>query len=235
MDMADFTYSNLPLRPIGPFLRAGSLVLPGVRRVQRQIVPYAEAWQRHNAKPIAKGELLWVVLGDSMAQGIGAKRHDQGWVGQLDSLLQEQGRTYRLVNLSISGARIRDVLDIQLPVLKALGVKPDLITVMVGSNDLVRKKYRVDALTNFDELLEAVPEGSVVANLLGKNGMPMAMDLHLQQAAKKRHLAIADVRGKGPKNWRGMVAEDFFHPNETGYAVLAQIFNAAIHSTTRDN
>lgn len=226
--MTEFDYSNLIGRPNGPYVRIGSKIVPGIRKVQQQILPYAEAWQQHNARAVAGDAPLWVVLGDSMAQGIGASQHDKGWVGQLDKMLQQNGQNYRILNLSLSGARIRDVLERQLPALKSLGAEPDLVTVMIGSNDLIRKKYRINATAEFDELLENLPQGSVVANLLGNREVPQAMDVRLQRAVRERNLVLADMRRHGPKSWRGMVAEDFFHPNDAGYAAIARVFARAL-------
>lgn len=230
--MQEFTYSNLPRRPGGKFLRTGALFVPGIRRVQEQIVPHAVAWQEHNQQQLTGEDPLWVVLGDSMAQGVGAKHYKDGWVGQLDRKLKQSGRTYRLLNLSISGARISDVLEHQLPALAALGVQPDLVTVLIGSNDMVRKKFRVNALPYYEELLERLPEGAIVGNILGASAIPTALDMRLQQAVRERNLVLADIRREGPSNWRGLVAEDYFHPNERGYAVLADIFAKAIGITT---
>ena len=83
-------------------------VLRGVREVQTHVVPYAEAWQRHNRDAAAASGPLWVAMGDSMAQGIGASAYDRGWVGQLAESLPE----HRLVNLSVNGGRVTDLLDV---------------------------------------------------------------------------------------------------------------------------
>jgi lysophospholipase L1-like esterase len=223
-----FEYSNLVGRPSGPFVKVGKVLLPGIRKVQKQIVPYAEAWQQHNQQAMNGDGPIWVVLGDSMAQGIGARHPKQGWVGQLDELLKANNRHYRIINLSMSGARISDVLRTQLPAMRSLTNDPDLVTVMIGSNDLVRRKYRAKALPDFDDLVEQVPEGSVVANLLGNRPVPAAMDMRLQRAVNDRNLKLADIRGSGPNSWRGMVAEDHFHPNEAGYAIIARVFASAL-------
>ena len=80
------------------------------------------------------------MLGDSTAQGIGASGYDKGYVGQLRRILEERtGKTWRVLNLSKSGARAADVLATRLPRLEALGTLPDLVTVAIGSNDVVRR------------------------------------------------------------------------------------------------
>jgi hypothetical protein len=78
-----FDYSNLSPRPAGAFYRAAAGVLPGVRKVQAQIVPYALAWQHANLAALRATGPLWVALGDSMSQGIGASAYDRGRVGVL--------------------------------------------------------------------------------------------------------------------------------------------------------
>ncbi|MEJ0073496.1 MAG: SGNH/GDSL hydrolase family protein [Candidatus Saccharibacteria bacterium] len=222
-------YDNRPRRPSGPFVRLGAKLYSGIRTVQKQIVPYAAEWRRQNAIEMARTDRpLWVVLGDSMAQGIGAGAYDHGWPGQLRQLLAADGREYRLVNLSISGARIADVLEHQLPAMQSLGIRPELVTVMIGSNDLVRRKYRRHAQADFELLLAQLPRGSYVANLLGNGSAPLAMDRRLRQAAADGRVGLVDMRGRGPHSWHGLVAEDHFHPNEAGYREIARVFGEAL-------
>ncbi|HEY5360341.1 MAG TPA: SGNH/GDSL hydrolase family protein [Streptosporangiaceae bacterium] len=137
-----FDYPNLSSRPPGPFVRAAGLALPGVRKVQAQVSSYAAAWQHSNAAALGAAGPLWVALGDSMTLGIGASAPDQGWVGQLGRRLTRDGEHYRIVNLAFSGARATDVLDRQLPTLRRLPQRPDLVPVLIGSNDTVRRSYR---------------------------------------------------------------------------------------------
>jgi len=70
------------------------------------------------------GGLLYVALGDSSAQGIGASRPERGYVGLVAQHVREStGQPVLVINLSRSGARIDDVLDRQLPALR--GLRPD--------------------------------------------------------------------------------------------------------------
>ena len=144
-----FDYDNLIHRPTGPYMRLGTKLLRGVRAVQEHIKPYAAQWREANQRELAGDKPLWVVLGDSMAQGIGADRYDHGWANYLRHYLTRAGRSYRMVNLSISGARIEDVLERQIPAMNQLGITPALVTMMVGSNNMVRKKYRQMAASDF--------------------------------------------------------------------------------------
>jgi acyl-CoA thioesterase-1 len=79
--------------------------LPGVRKVHSQVAHYAAEWEAANGDALAGAGPLWVVLGDSTAQGIGAPSWEEGYVGQLWRALDDGSeRRWRVVNLSKSGA-----------------------------------------------------------------------------------------------------------------------------------
>ena len=77
---------------------------------------FARHWQAHNDQVLGQDGPLWVVLGDSTAQGLGAPSPDGGYVGQvLARLRAETGLPWRVLNLSASGSLTRDVVGAQLP------------------------------------------------------------------------------------------------------------------------
>src|SRR3954449_8855559 len=74
-------------------------VLPGRQEVRRQIDVYAAAWADANEDALRADGPLWVALGDSTGQGIGASRWDRGYVGQVRDLLRAAtGEPWRVVN-----------------------------------------------------------------------------------------------------------------------------------------
>jgi lysophospholipase L1-like esterase len=171
--------------------------------------------------------LVYVALGDSLAQGLGASRPDLGYVGLLARRLGDA----RVVNLSVSGARVRDVLDDQLP---ALAMLPhiDVVTLDVGGND-VRDFDPSRFAPDVWELMSRLPAGTVVADI------PYFMHGHwerdaqeasrlLQTAAAAHGIPVVPIhevlRRRG---WRGMFgdyAADFFHPNDRGHQIWADAF-----------
>ena len=226
--MTDWTYSNLSDRPAGPFVSLAARLIPGVRQVQDQIAPYAAAWQRSNREAAGGTGPLWVALGDSLSQGICASAYDQGWVGQLERRLRDEGRIARVLNLSVSGARVSDVLERQLPVLAALPEPPEMVTLLIGSNDLFRRSYRLELPASFELLLQRLPPGTVVANLPNPNATAAALNASLLRAVRQRGLVLADMRQPRTTNWRGKLAADHFHPSDRGYAGIADVFADAI-------
>lgn len=227
-------YANRTGRPRGLLTRGLGVVLPGVRSVNDQADPWARAWTAHNAAAITTPGRRWVVLGDSMSQGIGAEAWDTGWVNQLHARLAADGHPLVVVNLSATGARTDDVVDQQLPVLRALPPAvgtdaPDLVTVMVGSNDLFAggavRRGLPDA---FGRLVQALPHGAVVASLPQPRAAARAANRHLENASARGQLVMVDMRSEGPSSWKGRLAPDFFHPNEAGYAEIARAFEPSV-------
>jgi lysophospholipase L1-like esterase len=216
-------YSNLSDRPPSRFLRIARRLIPGVDAVEQEIKPYAQVWHERNLDALASSEPLWVVLGDSLSQGIGATSVDQSWVLQTWRALVAQGRRYRVVNLSVSGARVDDVVHRQIPAIAGLATTPALVTVLVGSNDIVKHDLRAQLPENYRRLLSALPAGTLVATVPSTRGVQAEVN-RLVAAAQRAGTVVAV-----PLHFAaGARAEDHFHPNDTGYAAIAESFTAAI-------
>lgn len=232
MTETSFEYSNLSGRPTTPLVSVAGRFLSGVREVQRQVAPYARAWQDRSREALAAEGPLWVAIGDSMTQGIGATAYDRGWVGQLAEQLPERYVGARIVNLSFNGARVADVLDRQLPALEELvrehGVRPDLVTVMIGSNDLFSRRHRPLLPDAAGEMLARLPRGAVIANQPGGREAATAFNAQIDRAVDVRGLVLADFRDPRMRSWRGKVAADHFHPNDRGYAGMAELMGEAL-------
>ncbi len=227
-------YANTTGRPTAAFVEALGRVVPGVRLVQDQVAPYAQAWHRANLVAVTRPGPRWVVLGDSMSQGIGASSFDAGWVNQVQERLAREGRHYQVVNLAASGARVADVLAQQLPAWRSLPGDTDLVTVLIGSNDLVRRQHRDSLALNFAELLAALPPGAVVANLPNPRQAAVTVNRLIDQARTERGIIVADTTVRRRESWKGRLAEDHFHPNELGYAGIADTFYRAISRSHAD-
>ncbi len=202
-------------------------MIPGVRRVRAQIEPYAEAWRRSNADALERTGPLWLVLGDSTAQGIGASAFDRGWVGQLRELITTPEHSWRIVNLSLSGGRVRDVLDEQLPAAQRLEIDPALVTVAVGAND-IRPRRRAELASALERLLATLPEHAVVGTIPGRPSVVHPFNELIRRHSSERGLRVAETASAITPPWRGKLASDFFHPNDVGYAAWAAAFAASL-------
>ena len=144
----------------GPFGRWAD----GVTAMRADCVAFADHWQAHNEQVLrtAAAGPLWVVLGDSTAQGLGAPSPDGGYVGQaLDAMRRRTGLPWQVLNLSVSGSLIRDVLHRQLPRLPA---SADLVTCGIGVNDILYTGPG-KLFGDLRALLAAVPDHTIVLDL----------------------------------------------------------------------
>ena len=197
------------------------------RRSLQQVEEYAVAWAAANEAARAAAGPLWVVLGDSAAQGVGASAHDRGWVGLVHGRLRTaSGEPWRVVNLSRSGARTRDVLDGQLA--DGLALSPDLLTAVVGGNDALRSR-RERWLRDVDELCAALPPGSVVSTTARGvfERKTRAVNARVREQAARQGLRVADLWAFTGPPYRGLYA-DGFHPNDRGYEQWADAVGAAL-------
>jgi acyl-CoA thioesterase-1 len=210
----------------------------GVAELRADRVEFAAYWDAHNNRVLAqrrakqdRGEAadpLWVVLGDSTAQGLGAPGPRHGYVGQtLQELRRTSGRPWQVLNLSVSGGLTRDVAAGQLPLLNDLGAQPDLVTCGAGVNDILfSPPGRVFA--DLRALLAAVPDSTVMLDLpllagfwgiVGRISVPYItrMNRIISEVSAERQLRVAEVSRHFTPPWPGKFSVDNFHPSQDGY------------------
>ena len=198
-------------------------------RLTADIPVNAKWWHEQERKT---GELLYVAVGDSAAQGIGASRPGRSYVGVLSTHLRQRTfRPVRVVNLSQSGARLREALELELPKLRKL--HPDVLTVSIGANDIAgfdAERFERE----LRELYSALPRHAIVADLpafyfgAAERNVRIANGI-LRRVAADYGLDVASLyaatkRQSGLRYALNQVAADFFHPNDRGYRVWASAF-----------
>ncbi len=208
----------------------------GVAAMRSDRVTFAAHWAAHNervlrarAAALRHGEAvdpLWVALGDSTAQGLGAPGPRDGYVGQtLQQLRRQTGQHWRVVNLSVSGSLMRDVIGDQLPLLKEH--RPDLVTCGSGTNDILFSSPAT-LFSDLRALLDAVPDKTVLLDLpkpsgfwgiFGHMSVPYVARINrvIHEVAGKRSLPVARVSAHFTAPWAGKLAVDSFHPSQDGY------------------
>ncbi|MEI5583903.1 MULTISPECIES: SGNH/GDSL hydrolase family protein [unclassified Agromyces] len=201
--------------------------------ILNETLPVHSKWWRDHAK--VRGELLYVAMGDSAAQGIGASRPDHSYVGVLARLIRDTtGRSVRVVNLSVSGATSALAVQDQLP--RLAKYRPDVMTVAIGANDIA--KWDPQAFErNLRTILDAVPPHALVADLpffyfpQNERKVAVANDI-LRRLADERGLTVVrlhrETRLRGFRRMFTHFANDWFHPNDHGYRVWADAFRGAL-------
>ena len=184
------------------------------------------------------GGLVYVALGDSAAQGVGATRPERGYVGLLaEQVRKATGQPVQVVNLSVSGAKVADVVAEQLPQLD--GFAPDLVTVAIGGND-VRGYDRERFAADVDRLVAGLPVGTFVADvpyfMHGRWETDSAEAAGIvREAARAAGLVVVplndELRGEGLQAMLTQTSADLFHPDDDGHAVWARAFWQAVRTS----
>ncbi|WP_207709598.1 SGNH/GDSL hydrolase family protein [Actinomadura macrotermitis] len=89
----------------------------------------------------------YAAIGDSFTEGIGDLHPDgtpRGWADRAAEALSTRAEGFGYANLAVRGKLLDQILDVQLPA--ALALKPDLVSVSGGGNDLLRPGTDVDVL-----------------------------------------------------------------------------------------
>ncbi|MRH30326.1 SGNH/GDSL hydrolase family protein [Microbacterium sp. SYP-A9085] len=91
----------------------------------------------------------FVALGDSFTEGVGDPDPTRpgmfrGWADRVAEALSRQVDDFAYANLAVRGKLIRQIVDDQIE--PALALKPDLITLCAGGNDVIRPRSDPDAV-----------------------------------------------------------------------------------------
>jgi acyl-CoA thioesterase-1 len=201
-----------------------------VSRFREATPVHKEYWRQRRTEA---GELLYVAVGDSAAQGIGASIPDNGYVGILARRIRERtGGSLRVVNLGIVGGTVRTAIDSQLPTFRKL--QPDIVTVSVGANNILAFDEAVFE-RDLRELLAAMPDHAIIAELPSFHFLPGERNVRLANTilramAAERGMPVAPLHAATARPIAVIrhFAGDLFHPNDRGYRAWAAAFEAAI-------
>lgn len=210
----------------------------GLLKLLYSVPSYKSFWDKRNNQTKTEDGLLYVALGDSTAQGIGASSPKKGYVGLIERyLVEKSGEQVQVVNLSASGARINDAITKQLPRLNELPVNDEtVITMEIGANDMID----FDATEfggDMDALLTQLPRQTIVANMPYFGGgryrrlepnVQVANDIMRELTAKHglRMAPLYEVTKKNDRPW--VNSADIFHPNNYGYRNWFRAFQSAL-------
>jgi lysophospholipase L1-like esterase len=121
--------------------------------------------------------------------------------------------------LSVSGATVPDVLERQLPALNGLACAPAMVTVLIGSNDVIHHDLRLALLDHYRILVASVPPNTFI--LLPDRAGGVFGEIARLVADSPRgdtvHPVSVHLSGR-------LRAEDHFHFNDNGYAQVANDF-----------
>ncbi len=183
----------------------------------------------------------YVALGDSITEGLcdAAPARPGGWLGWADRLAAIldgdaglAGGTLEFANLAVRGRRVADVVDDQIP--HALTLGPDLVSVLIGGNDLMSPSADPDQLaTRLEAGVGALRRSGatvLLANLFDPQfafflkpfrGRAAVFNANIWSIARDHQATVLDVWGVREFRDPGMWAADRVHLSARGHRLLA--------------
>ena len=191
-----------------------------------------------------RNHIVYLALGDSYTIGTGASHESRNFPSLLAAHVQEATRReVEVVNPAVNGFTTIDVLAKELGYITDL--KPDLVSVLIGVNDLVQgrraQQYRESLIEIYNAIAATqLPAGRVAAiSIPNWSVVPAARDYGdparvrslteqfnavARQEAEARSFLWVDLtevstRATGSTGW---IAADDLHPGDAQYAAWAE-------------
>lgn len=187
-----------------------------------------------------KEPFIYVALGDSTVEGVGATSPERSFAPIISMFLKRYKGNVAFYNLGKSGSAVRDVLENQ--VKKAIELKPNLVTISVGSNDILQRRFqnhfgkdlhavlaKLRTQTNAEIVMNNIPDFSITSAVpsylkMISGYIVKKMNLIIQKAAEKYQVVLVDLYFYSSiygTTYPEAVSDDNFHPSDFGYALWA--------------
>ena len=234
--------------PIGLAVVLGAEVLIAINRPELEPRDPFEL-----SRVVGEGEerplrVAWI--GDSISAGVGASEV----ASTLPHVVARRlGRPVDLHVFAVSGARVADAFEVQIPRLAALEPPPDVVVVEIGANDVTHMTGGAAFRRDYEAVLEAalatgarkvlalgIPAFGTTPRFLqplraivGWRGR--RLDEQIREAAAERDVVYVDIAGAtgpafGADPERHYAADDF-HPSDEGYLLWTDAVVQALETT----
>lgn len=181
----------------------------------------------------------YVAIGDSFTEGIGdpeprSPGGNRGWADRVAEVLSEGVDDFAYANLAVRGKLLQQILDEQIE--PAMELRPDLVTISAGGNDIIRPNTDPDEVTARLEsgLVRLRSAGATVLLFTGPDiGMTPVMkrirgkvaiyNENLEALALKHDLVVANMWAMRELTDSRMWAPDRLHFSPTGHHTIARM------------
>ncbi|MCU1527027.1 MAG: hydrolase [Frondihabitans sp.] len=186
----------------------------------------------------------YVAVGDSFTEGIGdpdAKVPGgfRGWADRVAEVLGESANDFAYANLAIRGRLLQQIIDEQAEA--ALELRPDLVTVSAGGNDIIRPGTDPDEVAGrLEGLVETLSSGGATVVLftgpdigttpvLGRiRGKVAIYNENVHAIALRHDAVIADMWALRQLSDTRMWAPDRLHFSPLGHHTIARMVLTAL-------
>ncbi len=192
----------------------------------------------------------FAALGDSFTEGVGDPCADgigcRGWADRFAEELDCQQPGLGYANLAIRGKLVREVLDEQVPL--AIAMRPDLVSLAAGGNDMLRPRTDPDALAVTFETAVArlTAAGCTVMAFTGFDpkafpvlrlirGKAAVFSMHVREIAAKYDCLLADLWPMRALTDRRLWSSDRLHLSADGHRRVALLASEVAGLEVADN
>jgi lysophospholipase L1-like esterase len=187
----------------------------------------------------------YVAIGDSFTEGIGdpeprSPGGNRGWADRVAEVLADQAEDFAYANLAVRGRLLQQILDEQVE--PALELRPDLITVSMGGNDVIRPGTDPDDIAaRFDGgIARLTSQGASIVMFNGPDigmtpvlsrvrGKVAIYNENLRTVAQKYDAIVADMWSLrelvDPRMWQ----RDRLHFSPVGHQTIARMVLKALN------
>jgi len=187
----------------------------------------------------------YVALGDSFTEGIGdpepgSPGGHRGWADRVAEVLSSQTDDFAYANLAVRGKLIKQILDEQVDA--AVALRPDLITISAGGNDVIRPGTDPDQIALlFDEAVSRLSaDGATVVVFTGVDvgfspvfrgirGKVAIYNENVRAIAARYDCIVADQWSLTEIQDQRMWAPDRLHLAPLGHHTVARMVLAALN------
>ena len=194
----------------------------------RNALSFPKYWQDKANEPVAPNAIRLVALGDSAMQAIGAAKPEEGIAGRVAGYLRAKtGRPVHVTNVSVGGAKVRDIIDQQLPQVDLN--QADLIILATASDLEGRVPLEIYG-ANLRMLLRLLPAEKTVFSDFPIEPGRGAYQAIFQQAADERGIHRADFARvfNGDGRRLDIFSWLFPHLNSKGYSYWFRAFQPEV-------
>ena len=176
-----------------------------------------------------------LAFGDSLFAGYGLVDPEQSYPAQLQQALRAEGRDVRIANAGVSGDTTAAGLQRLAFTLDSQPVKPDLILLELGANDLLRGLPPAQTRSNLDAMLAELGKRGIPVVLMGIQAPPNAgpefqrtFDAIYPDLAKAHGAKLVPFVGTKVFTEADLLQADHVHPTAEGVAELVRVTADAV-------
>ncbi len=184
-------------------------------------------------------EVTYVAMGASVTVGASADPREVNGYAYLVRNALKRVRKVKFNNMAIGGTKIEFFLNNEFP--EALKLNPDVVTVLVGGNDIITGTSINDFADDLDMLLKRLKENSIKVAVINSPNIanyPKFIDgsnefvtiekinefNHIsKEKADKYGFVYVDIFNSKLSTDMSLISDDGIHPNKEGHKFLAGI------------